>query len=466
MLTAVRDEAMDAVDRGHHRRRRWRALAVLGLLYVLLVGPPIYSGRGGPSEAKDQDRYHLVVIETMMEQWPAVDLVHYDSATSPGYHLLMAAVGKAVGGGLARGKPAMRIVNGMLTFALLATVLFVAARFAGHWAALVLAAPAMCSPYVLGAAIFLTTDNAALLFVFLALGGAVTFGDGRPRRALLLGAWGALAVAVRQIHVWTAAPAAIAAALLSPLARVAPPSMRPASGGEGGWRAAALAAVAFAIPFAALAVFVSMWGGLMPPTYRDIHNAGPNPATFAFGLSLAAVSGAFLLPIAARRLRWAVLREPLLWVAALLGLLSAVAVPTSFEAPQRAYGWLWRVVELAPSAGERSLLLAVMAPAGAAAVFLLHRAAVEAGRGRPAGILLVSVLGWLCAQSANTMAWQRYFDPMVIVSLAWLAAMACDGAGRRGRWRWVWIGPALLAVMQLGLSAVTLYRELLAAGPA
>ncbi len=41
------------------------------------------------SEAKDQDRYHWPVIVTMIDQWPAIDLVEYRSTTSPGYHLAM-----------------------------------------------------------------------------------------------------------------------------------------------------------------------------------------------------------------------------------------------------------------------------------------------------------------------------------------------------------------------------------------
>jgi len=65
-----------------------------------LTAPVILSGRGGPSEAKDQDRHHVVVIETMLEQWPDVDIVNYASATSPGYHFALAAVNPSPGGSM------------------------------------------------------------------------------------------------------------------------------------------------------------------------------------------------------------------------------------------------------------------------------------------------------------------------------------------------------------------------------
>ena len=74
---------------------RLKALLVLTVAYALLVVPVILSGRGGTNEAGDAAMYHEPVIETMVEQWPSPDIVNYRSTTSPGYHLLMAAVMKS-----------------------------------------------------------------------------------------------------------------------------------------------------------------------------------------------------------------------------------------------------------------------------------------------------------------------------------------------------------------------------------
>ena len=63
-------------------------------------------------------------------------------------------------------------------------------------------------------------------------------------------------------------------------------------------------------------------------------------------------------------------------------------------------------------------------------LLLLWSAAKRSGRGNEALILLVALLGFVSAQTMNTMAWQRYFEPIVLIVLAWLGALVC---GRRRR---------------------------------
>jgi len=50
-------------------------------------------GRG----AFDQLNYHEQVIRRFVEQWPAPDLSDYLSATTPGYHLALAAFAEYAG---------------------------------------------------------------------------------------------------------------------------------------------------------------------------------------------------------------------------------------------------------------------------------------------------------------------------------------------------------------------------------
>ncbi|MHC4810857.1 MAG: hypothetical protein ACYTEV_10895, partial [Planctomycetota bacterium] len=72
--------------------------------------------------------------------------------------------------------------------------------------------------------------------------------------------------------------------------------------------------------------------------------------------------------------------------------------------------------------------------------------------------------------------WQRYAEPIVLVWLAWAAAivLASAGGGRLAGAgvdtdrapvcpRWWWAGPAALAAVQAGLLVVTMVRPLLAA---
>ena len=69
---------------------------MLTLVFAALVWPAACSGRAGTGEACDQERYHLPVIEELSRQWPRVDLVNYQSATAPGFHLTLALIHRYV----------------------------------------------------------------------------------------------------------------------------------------------------------------------------------------------------------------------------------------------------------------------------------------------------------------------------------------------------------------------------------
>jgi hypothetical protein len=448
----------------HRKAAPWPALSLL-VLYWMLVAPVILSGRGGPSEAVDQDRNHVVVIGAMLEQWPNVDIVNYASATSPGYHLSLAAINRLIAGP-DLSLPLVRWCNALLSMALLLVVYLFACRALAPWGAASLCLPLLFSPYFLGAAIFLTTDNAALLFVAIALGGAI-FLPRRPLADLSLGVSAACAVGVRQIHAWVVGPVGFAGLLASPLALRLPGISRMAGPEPLSWRNMIFGAMAGVMPLALLVWFVSLWGGLMPPEYKSIHDSGANPATFAFALALTGGFGVLFFPLLSVGLR-PLLRCPVVWLGAIVGLVAALVVPTGYTPPAegymppRAFGALWRIVGMAPEVSGRSLLLTAMAPVGGAVVVALAHAGFRAGRRRETVVLLLSMFGWVLAQSFNSMAWQRYFEPMLLIFLIWSAAMGMRDDARRLCWRWG--GVALLALGELSLTALSLYREVIDAG--
>lgn len=447
---------------------------VLSLLYGALVLPMILSGAGYGPPAWDEETFHLPIVRRMVEQWPRVDVVEYDSATTPGYHLLMALVLKLTGS-----VTACRLVSAAMSWGLLMTAYAAARRVLAPrtptpaegavmhsgWIAAALVLPLALSQYFLGAAIWLTTDNAALLFVALALSGAVT-ARFTPGRGLLLGVWALLAVLVRQLHVWVAAPIGLVALLASPLARFAPSVLRDDERqSPRRWVNLVCGVVAGALPAAALVVFIVLWGALLPRSeaIRGQHLQGMNPATFAFALSLFGVLGGFFLTVApggvfghVRRLRerWGVVA-----LSAGAGFVSAIAFPTFWVDRVRDTG-LWMLVKAGPVVMERSVVLAALAPMGAVVLVLLQRSAAEAGRRVPALVLLLGMLAWVTAQSANIMCWHRYFEPLMLVCLAWLAAMSV-----RERVRPVnLLGPAALGLLLAAVSGWLVYRKAIMGG--
>ena len=451
---------------------RLRALLVITVAYALLVVPVIVSGRGGTNEAGDARNYHEPVIETMVEQWPSPDIVHYRSTTSPGYHLLIAGLMKLTGAESVRA-PIVRFANALLTWGLVAAVCWWASAFCGAWLALALTAPLLLSPYTLGGGIWLTTDTTAWCFVALAVGGAVATTRATPARLGMLGLCSTLAVGVRQAHIWTIAPIGLLAVLCGPFRSWVPRWIRVgddtdrASWGRFLWGLACALA-----PLALLVWFVWLWGGLTPPEYRDKHDVGVNPATFAFALSMCAVFGVYFLPAALGEIKGGALKNKWLWLCIGIGLLVAIVPATDWVRIERTdgtrwnprdNGWLWKpIVQQAPDLfGRTSVVILLLSPMGAGVVWLLRQAAVSAGRGAQANMLLLTMLGWLGAQSMNSLAWQRYFEPMILMGLAWLAAMALPRGTEPRRVRLAIIGALVLAGFQALLVGVTLYWEVI-----
>ena len=440
---------------------RYGAVAALVVLFGALVWPVILGGGGGTSEAKDQLNYHLPAIEGMVDQWPWIDVVNYPSSTAPGYHLLMATVS-----GFVSGDPmVLQLASSLLSLGFLLVVWHHAARLVRPGAALALVLPLLASSYVLGAAIWLDTDNAAWLFVALALGGSALV-VATPSRGFRLALYGAAAVLVRQVHIWVAGPVLLVALLSTGRGRRVLERFTPPRGAPWSRRALIVVLAAVAVPFALLAVMIVLWGGLTPPAYADVHDGGINLAVYPLVLALVGGFGIFFLPAFGPTDPRAWMRDRLLWVAIGLALALSLAVPTVFDREAGRWGGaIWELVRQLPAPGGRSVVFCPLAVLGAVVLVRAWRAAGQAGRGYEAALLLLALLGWVICQSVNTQAWQRYCEPIILVGLAWLAALARSGgvpsAGAApqtgGRW---WFGPVALGFVQLGLSGYSLYWAL------
>lgn len=514
-FTLVLDNRSMNQDRVHSTRTL-RSAAILALVFVAITLPPILMGRGGMSEQADERDFHLPAIRRFAADWPRPDLVHYELAMTPGYHLGMALLWKASGSLLV-----LRLVNGMIGLALILTLWWAVSRLADgrdepspsipspdpcfsfsritvDLSRCLLILPLVFSPYVLGGAISLTTDNAALLGAAAIVGAAAL----RPMtlaRAIALGVAAAGVVFMRQVHLWLGGVVLFGGFLASPAAGWAPASMRRLWADDereprscAGWGPLAGGIIALALPAVMVAVFFTLWGGLVPVSEwsRRFHSKGANPAAPAFCLALLGALGPCFVMMHLERLRSLASRRGPLMLAAAAGLLAAIIVRTSAQLPTadgpppdgRGNGWLWRLAHLVaeraiPNLAERSVVIAMLAPIGAVAMVLLWRAAADAGRRRAATIIVIAMLGWLAAQTMNFQAWQRYFEPLLLVFLALLTAcgMPCEtretknkdentGRGMRGGFVRAWLplsGVAFLAAMELALSAITLFREIL-----
>lgn len=418
----------------------WKAAVGAGAVHLSLALLAILLGIEGTSEWYDQKDYHLPVIRAFSEALPTPNLSDYQSATTPGYHLIMAIAARIVGDGLA-----LSLLNAAFGVALVALVAALLARMAGVAAGVAGGLLLGASPYVLSSSVWLTTDNLASLALLAAFLAAMPIAAGTTRypvrSGVLVAACAAAAAIVRQILAYAAA--FVGAAIV---ARAISERRMP--------KATELIAASLALlPAVAVVVtFVWLWGGLVPPSFRQYHGGGANPVTPVYVLAVIAVwalptfvgiPGYFREFFSARML-----------VLAVLAALVCCAVPSNYVVHVRFGGVLWSVAEKLPAPWERSVLLVPLAAIGAAAIgaYLRVLARSATAESRAMGVFaLLALLGMTVAQTANSQCFERYVQPPTVF-FALTAAAAV--AGRQLR---MWPIAAMTAVAT-GLSLFNVYR--------
>lgn len=412
---------------------------------VLTMWAAIASGLLPGRMASDQLRFHEVVVRLFREQWPDLNLRDYRSATTPGYHLVIAACSMVLGDARAL----LQHAGSLFTLALLVLLARAlasrrradpapeAARASLTAAAMVLVFGS--SLYVWPAGVWLLPDNAGWLFVLAALLLALRRAE-HPSSNLR--AWCALSglavlalVCVRQIHLWVAAPL-LTAAWLAPGVpgpeAPRPPAPRPLAAELARLtslpRARATQTILLGLclvpAVAAVAWFARLWGGLTPPLFQApspgaastelaAGYAGVNLAAPAFVLALLALFTPFFA--AGLPLRRAVTGARIALLAgALAGLALALIAPTTYDKDAGRWTGLWNITRSLPALGGRtSILIAALSTAGGVCVVLWALALPR----RVAWVLLAALVGFMAAQSASHQLWQRYCEPLVLLLL-------------------------------------------------
>ncbi len=384
---------------------RWAPIAVLATFSALCV--PLLHRDVTVFDDLDERLFHLPTIQQFAAEFPSPDLVDYPSATTPLYHLVLATLALLGGDGLGT----LRGANLLISL----VAVWIAMRALGGGArAAMLCTPLALSPYFVGPAVRLSTDNAALIGVFLTVGLLAH----EPRRPVGAGLAAAAAVMTRQIHAWLIGLLLVRA-------------LRDRTGRA--W-------AALLLPCVLLGGLLAGWGALTPPGFARGHSSGLNLHTLIFAVSMFGLYGPFLAgwlgPIA-----WAHKARVGAAVAAAALLLALVSMPY-VEDPNRWGGAIWQIAARSPELLGVPLSFWVLFPLGAGVL-----AAIGSSSRQGAFVLLVVGL-WLLANLASARAYQKYYDPMSLFILG-MAVQPLKGL------RLAWLGPATLSA---GLGAVTLTR--------
>lgn len=412
-----------------HHALPWHALAPVALGAVAV--PIILSGDLRGAGAADQLHYHGPTIEAFAEQLPRPDLSDYASATTPGYHLLLAMVVRL---GLASTQPeqvTLRFISLLFSLALVAVLAWAVSRRTDSITALCLSLPLCVSHYVITSAAWLVPDNlgwlGVLVVLLMALRDRHTWRSCAVAGVVLL-----LLVLVRQIHVWAAAALWVSASGRRFLATI--PML-----------------VATVPAFLTLALFYQLWNGhLTPPTEAALDLRGVNPVAPAFLLALVGFAGVFYLPMLWRVRRDLWKRCPLrLVAAATVGAIIAALPETSFSREAGRWTGLWTIVATIPAPLERSPIIIALAGAGAVTTALWAAALPPRRR----WVYLAALVSFPVAAAGYFQAFQRYFEPFVLILTALVTAEVVGKSERRPRH--TLLGPVALALL---LAVITGYK--------
>lgn len=485
------------------------------VVYLAVALPLILSGFDRGRGQFDQQFFHEPAIHGFAAQWPHVDLSNYLSATTPGYHLVLAAVCRYMATPVpleviadpSRGAPAqiaaleqgrllLKLVGAGFTVAWL-WVLSAAVRArlvggerggggGGGGKTLTLLLPLVCSMYALFAGIWLLPDNAGWLGVTVML--VLMLRRRWDWHSLIVGGVVmVLLVWMRQSHIWAAGLMWVAAWIGGTgerfSGRVDEESGVEAQSHRGiEWvlqptlpriRRGTIALLATLPAVLMLYWFYRLWGGSLinhNAELRSRHGTAPNFATPAFAMSLWAIFsgffGAWVWPgvVSLWKSRDGVL---MLGLAVVIGVLAATIPETTFlyDDPQthlsRATG-LWNAVLRLDQhgltlAGRTSPLILVLAPMGMVAL----AGWLARMPGRCPWVYGLSLAGFALAQSANSAAWQRYIEPMLLMVMALMAAEIAGSPDpdRKPRMRvLMWTGPVVLGVLHAAITVYTLLK--------
>jgi hypothetical protein len=444
-----------------HAARVARRTGVLAFGLTVVVYASLILLNLSSSRARfDAERYHIPVVNQFADQWPTPDVSDYLSATTPGYHWLLAGVGQ-----LTRSTTAYELVGAATAALVVACLVWWLTRRTGHRHAAVVALPLAVSPYFVHSAVSVLPDNAAWLGVLAVLLLSLTAASRRGPALLIYWLGMSLTVAalilVRQSHAW-AAGVTLAAGWLASYGALHT-SLLPHRGtlpARAQSLGISLAAIAPAVLI--LMWFVSVWGGLAPPTFAGADQSQPNVqkqlslVAPAYILMLFAVYAPFFAALTLPNLMLAPRRAigPVV-LGAGLGLGLALIGPSNFDQDAGRYSGYWRVVAMTPTiAGRTSTAILFAAPLGGAMVGALL--AVLDPRSR--WLMLTALAGFAAAQIVNANAWQRYYEPFVLIWLALHAGIAASHSPtttprlRLARL----IGPAALTAGLAGLTAISL----------
>ena len=386
---------------------------LLTVLFGLFCGPLLFTSDLGIYDQVDEQQFHLPTIEAFASELPEVDLDQLHSATTPLYHMVMALLKRIFELDL----HGLRVVNALIS---LICLIIAHAELGGRIRPFILLF--MFTPYFIGPAVRLSTDNAALLFMLLSL-RSMERSAHTIRAAWLCAVFITITLLVRQNYAWL-----IGVQFLFAFSQRRDRVRR---------------LLPLLLPVSALFFFVWQWGGLNPPDFAGHRARTLNGDVFVYVFALLGSYSLFILS-------W-LRRDLLLRFRAAVPLAASVLFllihPVNGVYHKYRGGGLWRIAAFVPEWFSSSILFWILFPIG---VWVGCAYAIRLNR-RGDRIMMLSFALWLAANMVTTRTWQKYYDPFLLFSMG-RALDSSDGTRKAD-----WIGPMVLVLLFILISLFRFY---------
>jgi hypothetical protein len=407
------------------------------IAFYILALPLILLDYNNGRAFSDQINFHLPTIIYFTQQF---DFSDYPSATTPGYHLLLAIAGKI----FSLNEIFLKIISSLFTAAFIGLISNMLYRNFGKFKTLLLLLPMIYSIYIFPAGVWLLPDNLAWLTV----AGVLVLAMNSPptkKQYIYVGFIFTAAMLVRQPNLWLAA--AIWGSSLAYYFFEKKNLAKKIS--------IVVQSILVTVPaFVLFYMFYHMWGGLVPPSFQIAHEH-ISLSVPAFFFAAFFVYSIFFFPIFFGSIKHLKIENKYRWImfGLVLGFVVSILPDTSYSVESGRSSGLWNFVKLAPSYLNKSSLIVVLSTLGGGMYFAMMLLIKKDIR----FIMMLSTLAFMVALIPNAFVYERYFAGYIFIVIYLVLSQSTVQ-----RWNvssgMVWVSPIIFSLLNLFIMISGLLR--------
>ena len=344
----------------------------------------------------DERMYHYPTILQFAEQLPFPDLINYNSATTPLFHLIVAVISKIIGTNIAH----LRLANFFITYlaAILLYKILIKNLKLDQRSALLFSLLFALAPYFFREAFVLLTDNLPIIWLLCFFNFYFKYKQDQDQKWFLLAMLFVMLLCLtRQTYLFVCLAVSIDIII----------SAMPVN------RKIKNLFFVFVAAIPTLLLFL-LWKGLTPPSFQDYHTHHSllNIKAILYGLS---VLGFYCLFISGWTLFKSVFVQQKKLVIGYILLAWLILILFPLVKHKHDFGYLWYMADPLPDIAGTSLLFWLLLPLGTVSMLCIWN---KEGY----SFLLFFLFCLFLSEMPNNLIFQRYYDSCILLALIFFNA--------------------------------------------